>query len=391
MSRLLPLPFVRSLSQRRMQQTVGIDLTDRSLRLVCVALRGDSMAWVSRAEIPWQTLIPWQVSGPMRPTTQAHRPWADALADQVAAHLPFTVDALRRPTSVVLPSSHSVLRCPSKTSDEELEASLREDLATAIEPDDVLQVCTWQANSVESANSIGSVSQSQSAVNEPARQVYYALSSRSCSAIARVVYQGGYGMPRIESRPHALARAAACTDQNHVYGILEWGPDDCTLVLLGSDNQPSMARSFYGFALNKYLGVAPVEATVAATDATLNELHEIAPSTTQEPAAAIPLQRRRQGLESCVAAAADEIRKTIRLQPGLEERLQQQAKQQMPRLLICGEAAENPAIYQGLSMALGHAVAPWSWNCGPRPRRHALEPSDARFAVALGAACGGGA
>jgi len=342
----IAFPIVRRRRDQRTlgRQCVGIDLAEHAIRVVCVtALDEGEWAWNSRAEIPFPAELRESGEG------ERHLQSTEKLTERIAHFLPRTADARRRSSALVLPATTSVIRAPGDVADAELEASLREDLAPWIEGREALRTCQWNSG-------------------DGKRRGLYAVSGSLCTAVAHVVEQAGYQIPRIEAHPHALARAASLTAAKNPLAILHWGFSDCLLVVLAPGNrvkncphQPGLCRQLHGFALRRFL--------LPAGKPTSMDGHA---------------ERRRDRIEQCVAAAAEEILRTAKsLGPVADEAAARE-------VLVCGEATEIPGLLEQLQHGLRLKVSAWQWHGGPRPPSHDAAPEDSRFAMALGVACGGG-
>ncbi len=329
--------------------------------MVCVARQGRRFVWTSRARIPFRQPLGTNMAG-------------------LQQAIPRSIDGFRRPCVAVLPVSSSVLRWPKGESKVAFQQSVRADLGNALGPRDSIEACSWP-------------------IDNTGQQMIYCVSSPASQSVAETVQRAGYQCSRIESRPHALARAlsleslgqrAATTqsssaDQQPTM-ILAWGLSDCMLVLTQPPaagqfwRQPTLCRQLHGVNLR---GIE----TPSAEQRTLADASS-AGSTPQQPRRVV--DHRGRLLRRLIHAASEEIVRTLRIAEGLPGVVTSGP------LVVCGPAAALEPVIPRLADVLGREVRPWSWSAERSvglevSAKHAPATCDSRFAVALAAACGGAA
>ncbi|XZE54714.1 hypothetical protein SH139x_000692 [Planctomycetaceae bacterium SH139] len=337
----LPIPIVGRWLPGAGQETVGLDISEHELCMVCVARQGQRFVWTSRARIPFRQSLGANLAG-------------------LQQAIPRSIDGFRRPCVAVLPACSSVLRWLSGESKAAFQQSVRADLGSFLGPRDAIEACRWP---------IGTTGQ----------QMIYCVSSPAAQGVAEIAQRAGYQCSRVDSRPHALARAltldslarqpAATTpaaDDQQPTMILAWGLSDCLLLFTQPPaagqlwRQPTLCRQLHGVNLHGVEAVAPRRA----------------------------VDHRGRLLSRLINAAGEEILRTLKIAEGLA------GVATSGPLVVCGPAATSEPVITRLADALGREVRPWRWSA---ERSTGLHPSinpgrancDSRFAVALAAACGG--
>jgi hypothetical protein len=299
-----------------------------------------AFAWESRATSTFLQQLPNATTGRSGPTTQQ-------LTNIVRKYLPRQADCGTRIASAVLPPVASVLRWPNAEQPAELTKSIRTDLGHAFATGDSIETCSWS-------------------IGDSGRKMIYAVSGGMTSALATEMTRLGFKSPIVDSRPHALARAAGLDAVNDANIIIEWSWSDCTLLITTQQKHstwrlPQLCRPLHGYALSSNDRIGPHSNTSRPN----LRSHDKGPNY-------LPLFR----------AAAEEIQRTLRFAEALH------GVDPTGPILLCGPAAAIPAAPQILSEALDREFRPWSWCGSLRPTQHSQEPIDALFAVAIGAACG---
>lgn len=327
----------------RRREVVGIDLDSTAVRVAHVVRRRGRWQWTSRAAVQHRHPLAAQ-----RELGENDAPASDAVGRAVADSLPRPSDGRRRIANVALPASVAVLRIPTDGSAENFSSALRTDLGPSLAPGSSIQSCSWP-------------------VGRSSRQMIYAVSGSASEAVGEAVERAGYTCRRIDSRPHALARALSLDATGESRIIVEWGWNECTLVFAQEASgepflQPSLCRSLRGYGLSSAERIA------------CRGAEQSAPRRADD--------RHLEWLGPLVKAAAAEFIRSFRLAetiPGVDT---------SGPIVVCGAAAAAADLPDLLSTALERPVRRWRWGGEGRPVEHRYAPDDCLFAVSLALACG---
>lgn len=364
MSNLLTpsLQSAKSWLQPARGEVVGIDVGMHGLTTVHVSKSKKGYRWHSRGLSQFATtLVDEEPSGYSSVTPSQMRQWIEEV-------MPRTLLGPRRQSVAVLPPAAAVLRWPTDSNDPSLLASIRSDLGAMLTPGDSVESCSWQ---IGVAN----------------RHMFYSVSGGLSAAVAEGISRSGYRVPRIDARPHVMARALAL-HASEAFTLIEWGWSDCTIMFASRPPEivgggasgkkhrktvwpkPLLCRTLRGYSLSsaiKMVGQVSKDADVTVGNGS---------------------PQRRTADQSCetlrplVHAATEEIQRTLRYAQTLDG-----ADVSGP-IVICGLAGSTPVVAQLLAESLGRPVERWRWNGCQRPPDHSSAPDDSLFAVALAAACG---
>ena len=331
-------------------EVVGVDMGCCGLQASCVKIDGAQVGWGSRASCQFaKPLLQHSIVGVA--------PSAKEVVQRLEAALPRQIDGGGRAISLVLPTSATVLRWPSKGNGKEIEKTLGDDLADSIGPGDSVEYCSWTLSS-------------------SGRRIIYAVSGGMSRAVAETMLDLGYAMPRVDSRPHCLARALDLDAIGGARVIIDWSWHDCSLLISSREGRrggqysqidhqwpvPELCRPLHGYSLDSH------ERLGASKDQALQKRRDGERSLRQ----LLPLIRK----------AAEEITRTLRLAESIE------GLDVSGPILVCGDAGAVPGFSDALAEALNCEVRGWRWGGAARPTTHSKQPDDALFAVAIAAACG---
>lgn len=345
--------------RRSTREAVGIDVGVTGITTAQVVRRRDGWHWTARGAVayPQQSVAAVRKTGEGSTATPP-----DVVGANVAYSLPQPADGRRRVAAVVLPSTVAVLRTPSESADGNFNASILSDLGAAVSPHGSVQSCSWS-------------------IGETSRRMVYAVSGSAAEATAEAIYRAGYTCRRIDSRPHAIARALALDAIGDARIAIDWGWSDCMLTFAHEDPtspffRPSLCRYLRGYGLEAASRIAGRE-------------EEDQPNSLMQamlPANSLECRRRddqnRELLRPLARAAAGELIRSFRLAESLR------GVDTSGPVVLCGAAAAVAQLPELLAESLGRPVRRWRWGGRSRPLDHDRAPDDCLFAIPLSLACG---
>ncbi|WP_164103653.1 hypothetical protein [Candidatus Laterigemmans baculatus] len=356
-----------------LREAVGIDVTTASLHVAHVAARRDGLYWTSRGSVDHPLPLDAERMDSEGRGGENRAPTSESVGRAVARSLPRPSDGRRRVAAAVLPASVAVLRTPSEASAEAFGSSLRADLGASLAAGSSIQSCRWQ-------------------VGRSSRQMLYAVSGSASAAVGEAIEQAGYSCRRIDSRPHALARSLNLDATGGARVMIEWGWNDCVLVIADNASggpffEPSLCRSLRGYGLSSAARLAGRGGADASPRSSSDPRGDGPRSANRRAAERRGVERREASvdpelLRPLVQAAASELLRSFRLAeslPGVDP---------SGPVVICGAAAAAAELPDLLAAALGRPVRRWQWGGRGRPADHEYAPPDGLFAVSLGLACG---
>lgn len=340
------------------REAVGIDVGVTGIATAQVIRRRDGWHWTARGTVAYpQPLIALRKAGEGSAATPP-----DVVGGNVASSLPQPADGRRRAAAAVLPSTVAVLRTPSDNADGSFQASILSDLGAAVSPQGSVQSCSWN-------------------IGETSRRMVYAVSGGAAEATAEAIDRAGYACRRIDSRPHAIARALSLEAICDARIAIDWGWSDCMLVFV----HDGPTEPFFRPSLCRYLRGYGLEAAgrIAGRD------EESPPGPLLQsllPANSVECRRRedqnRELLRPLARAAAGELIRSFRLAESLR------GVETSGPIVLCGAAAAVAQLPELLAESLGRPVRRWRWGGRSRPVDHDRAPDDCLFAIPLSLACG---
>lgn len=354
-------------------ESVGIDIGCHGVTVANVSYgtkkkakqRSDEDAASPRPTNPsrrfiWESRAANHFTSPLvKSLDEGEAPTTKSVINALEHHLPRQIDGGPRPVNVALPPAATILRWPLQEQISDLARTIRNDLGNSLLPGDTIESCGWP-------------------IGKSGRKMIYAVSGGMTRAIAESLVHHGFRTPRVDSRPHVLARALQLDAIGDSRIIIDWSWHDCTLLIStaaaeqtsGSASQPQqpawatpeLCRPLHGYCLaaNQRMGASPVSQNRNRRGEELQRQHML------------PLFR----------AAAEEIQRTLRFAEAL------QGVNTTGPIVICGPAAIIPDATNLLSESLEREVRSWRWGGVKRPTSNSPETDDSLFAVAIAAACG---